>query len=169
MSKIADAFNSPDWIGLVSNLLTVWILPGASIWLLSRTGSNFGAPTATSPRDAPWTPPGAVIGAVWFLLYTLMALSLWVLNRAPAAPGTSLKLIVALLITFCLVWPFYAFSEMSRLPGLLGNIGVLLLAAFAVWQLWPVSRPAAIMIAPVAVWITIATATILDGARRYGW
>jgi tryptophan-rich sensory protein len=74
----------------------------------------------------------------------------------------------AILITFCLVWPFYAFSETSRLPGLLGNIGVLLLAAFAVWQLWPVSRPAAIMIAPVAIWITIATVTILDGARRYG-
>ena len=106
---------------------------------------------------------------MWFLLYTLMALSLGVLNRAPAAPGTSLKLIVALLIAFCLVWPFYAFSETSRLPGLLGNIGVLLLAASAVWQLWPVSRSAALMIAPVAVWITIATATILDGARRYGW
>ena len=64
---------------------------------------------------------------MWFSLYTRMALSLGVLNRAPAAPGTSLKLIVVL-IAFCLVWPFYAFSETSRLPGLLGNIGVLLLA-----------------------------------------
>jgi tryptophan-rich sensory protein len=169
MSKIADAFNSPGWIGLASNLLAVWILLAASIWLLSRTGSDFGAATATSPRDPPWTPPGAFIGAVWALLYTLMALSLWVLNRTPAAGGASLKLGVLLLIVFCLVWPFYAFSQTSRLPGLLGNIGILVIAVFVIWRLWPYSITAAGMIAPVSVWITIATASILDGARRYGW
>ena len=169
MSRVTDAFNSPGWIGLVCNLLTVWILLAASLWLLSRTGSNFGASTATSPRDAPWTPSGAFIGAVWALLYTLMALSLWVLNRTPAAQGTSLKLGVVVLIAFCLVWPFYAFSETSRLPGLLGNIGIFAIAIFVVWRLLPYSLLAAFMLAPVAVWITIATATILDGARRYGW
>jgi hypothetical protein len=26
-----------------------------------------------------------------------------------------------------------------------------------------------LMVASVALWITIATASILDGARRYGW
>ena len=98
-----------------------------------------------------------------------MALSLWVLNRTPAAGGASLKLGVLLLIGFCLVWPFYAFSQTSRLPGLLGNIGIFVIAVFVVWRLWPYSITAAGMIAPVAVWITIATASILDGARRYGW
>jgi tryptophan-rich sensory protein len=106
---------------------------------------------------------------VWFLLYTLMALSLWVLNRSPAAQGTSLKLGVIVLIAFCLVWPFYAFSETSRVPGLLGNIGILAIASLVVWRTWPYSSPAALMIIPVALWIVIATASILNGARRYGW
>lgn len=31
------------------------------------------------------------------------------------------------------------------------------------------SKPWAWTLAPVAVWITVATATIIDGAVRYGW
>jgi len=169
MARITSLFSSPGPIGLVCNVGAVWALLAASIWLLSRTGSDFGAPSDSSRRDAPWTPPGAVIGAIWFLLYTLMATSLWVLNRLPSDIQPGLKLGVYILIGFCLVWPFYAFSQTSRLPGLIGNLGIMLISVFAVWRLSGSSTAAALLITPVAVWITVATATILDGARRYGW
>lgn len=67
------------------------------------------------------------------------------------------------------VWPFYAFSETSRVPGLIGNFGILIISGFLVLQIFPYSRPATFMIAPVSIWISIAIATIFDSARRFGW
>jgi uncharacterized protein YdeI (YjbR/CyaY-like superfamily) len=90
----------------------------------------------------------------------LLAIRYWVWDRPPAAQGTSLKLSVVVLIAFCLVWPFYAFSETSRLPGLLGDIGIFAIAAFVVRRLLPYSHLVVQVIAPVAVWISIATASI---------
>ena len=97
-----------------------------SIWLLSRTGSNFGVP----PRPLRPTRHGHRPARSWrsvVSLYTLMALSLMGAQPGASRRAHRSKSIVVLLIAFCLVWPFYAFSETSRLPGLLGNIGVLLL------------------------------------------
>ena len=112
---------------------------------------------------------GAVIGAVWTVLYTLMGVALWAVNYTPDGVHLRLRAAVLALIVFCLVWPFYAFGTTSRWPGLLGNLGILALAVLAVVTLRPYSRLAAGAVAPVAVWITVATATILDGAARYGW
>lgn len=169
MNQLFAALSSTGWSGLVCNVLVVWASLAISILLLSQFGSNFGSTSPDGPRGAPWTPPGAFIGAVWSCLYTLMGLSLWVLNRVPTSSRASLKWGVCVLIAFCLVWPFYAFSPTSRWPGLLGNFGIFLLAACLVLGLWSLSRTAALMTVPIALWITIATATILDGARRYGW
>ena len=168
MRKAIDLLESPRVVGLISNVLVVWGALALSIAILLWTGSSFGRGTA-GPRSAPWTPAGEFIGAVWSLLYTLMALSLWRLNQLPRETRNHLKLAVIALIAFCLVWPFYAFDTATRWPGLLGNFGILVLALFATWRLWPYCRTAALMIAPVAAWITIASATILDGARRFGW
>lgn len=68
-----------------------------------------------------------------------------------------------------LVWAFYAFGTTSRWPGLLGNAGILLLALLAMRLAWTHSRTTALLIAPVAAWITFASASIVDGARRFGW
>jgi tryptophan-rich sensory protein len=106
---------------------------------------------------------------VWVCLYTLIGISLWLLNRVPSPPRVSLEALVFVLLAVPVTWTFSAFSETSRLPGLLGNIAIFVIGVFVVWRLWRNSRPAALMIAPIAVWIAIATATILDSARRYGW
>ena len=165
---ILNIFQSQDWIGLVAYLAAVWGLLALSIWILVRRGSGFGD-DKSGPRDAPWKPPGALIGAVWSCLYTLMALSLWLLNFDVSADQLVNKLTVITLFIFCLAWPFYAFDTSSRWPGLLGNLGIWLISVFAVWQLWPHAQMAALLIVPITVWITIASASILDGARRYGW
>ncbi len=169
MQKIATIFNAPGWAGLFSNVFLVWTVLALSIFMLAKLGSGFGAATAEGPRSAPWTPSGAFIGGVWSLLYTLMALSLWSLNRMSSSPEVHLKWVVVLLIVFCLIWPFYAFDAMSRWPGLLGNLGILLIAAYAFWRILPYSLSTALLILPVVVWIIIANLSILDGARRYGW
>ena len=169
MYRMMEIINSPGWVGLVSHLMIVWGVLALSIWILTAIGNNLGESAPPAVRGAPWTPPGEIIGAVWSVLYSLMAIALWLLNRSELHNMTSLKLIIILLIGFCILWPFYAFSESSRLPGLVGNVGIFVIAVVAIWRLMPYSQAAAIMIVPTAVWITVAIASILDGARRYGW
>lgn len=168
MRRVLNAFGSAGWDGLVANVAAVWLALAGSILVLSATGGSTGFDEG-GPRGAPWTPPGAVIGAVWTVLYTLMGAASWTVNRVPAGPRPRVRVALLALIAFCLAWPFYAFGTASRWPGLLGNLGILALAVVAVVQLRPHSKLAAGLVAPVAVWIAVATATIVDGAVRYGW
>jgi tryptophan-rich sensory protein len=168
MARIIEAFDSQGPIGLSVNLLLVWAALTVSVLGPSLLGATIGG-GASGLRDAPWTPPGWFIGAVWVGLYTALGVALWMLNRVPATLRTPGKVAVLVLLGVLVTWTFYAFSETTRWPGLIGNIAILLIALFVVWRLWPMSRNAALLVAPVAVWITIATATIVDAARLYGW
>jgi tryptophan-rich sensory protein len=167
MTRIIEAFDSQGPIGLSVNLLMVWAALAVSVVGPSLLGSTIGG--ASGLRDGPWTPPGWFIGVVWAGLYTALGVALWVLNRVPATQQTPGKVAIFVLLGVLVTWTFYAFSETTRWPGLIGNIAILLIALFVVWRLWPVSRNAALLVAPVAAWITIATATILDAVRLYGW
>lgn len=165
MVRVLSVFDSEGWSGLVANLALVWVSLAVSVLGPILTGTS----TSAGLRDAPWTPPGWFIGAVWVCLYTLLGVALWLLSRVPAPPRTSLKVHVLVLLVVLVTWTFYAFSATSRLPGLIGNIAIFFVVVFVVWRLWPHSRSAALAVAPVGVWITIATATIMDAARLYGW
>lgn len=169
MSRVASVLGASTLAGLAGNLLAVWSVLYVSIVILAATGSGFGAATDATPRSAPWTPSGAFIGGVWTLLYTLMAVALWRINWVAVPVRFPLRMIVLALFAFCIVWPFYAFDTPRRWPGVFGNLGILVLSITAVTLLWRHSISAALAIAPTAVWILIATAAILDGARRYGW
>ena len=165
MIQALGVFESKGWSGLAANLILVW----AALTVSSLGPAIMGVNIEGGLRDAPWTPPGWFIGVVWVCLYTLLGVSLWVLNRVPSPPRQLLKAMIFVLLAVLVTWTFYAFSQTSRIPGLLGNIGILVTAIFVAWRLWPHSRAAALTVALVALWITIATATILDSARLYGW
>lgn len=155
--------------GLLSLVLSCWGIVALSLWLLSATGSGMGEPLPSSPRVAPWTPPGAVIGPIWGVLYMLMAVSLWRLNHASGDQVRPAKAVVIALFIACLTYPFYAFDTPARWPGMLGNVIILGLSIAGVRLAWPQERSAAWLLVPTVVWITFATAANLDGARRFGW
>ena len=167
MRRFCAGLEDPGLTGLAYNVVAVWLALFSSLILLAATGNSMGAQTSPAPRGAPWTPPGPFIAGTWMLLYTMMALSMWRLNVV--SHRASLKWTVLALFAFCLLWPFYGFDNVTRWPSFLGNVGIFVLAIFAVWRLWPHSRTGALLIAPTVLWISIATASILDGARRYGW
>ncbi len=62
------------------------------------------------------------------------------LNRVSASPRGALKAAVFVLLVVLVTWTFYAFSETSRLPGLLGNVAIFLICVFLVWRMWHYSR-----------------------------
>ena len=109
------------------------------------------------------------IGAVFSLLYTLMALSLWVLNRMPAAGGASPQArrpsadrLLPRVAVLCLQPDESSAGAAGqyRDPRDCGfrGLAVVALLDHRGWHR-----------RSVALSITIATASILDGARRYGW
>jgi len=110
-------------------------------------------------RKPTWTPPGAVIGAVWTVLYILTALSALIVWNLPG--GASVPIVVAVLFVLNAVvnvfWS-YVFFYLHR-PGpaiwvcLFLDITIVLLIQFIV----PLSSAAAWLLVPYAAWVTFAS------------
>jgi translocator protein len=109
-------------------------------------------------RKPRWQPPGAAIGAVWSVLYTLTAISgglLWARRRDPRArPLLGLFVIQALLNA-----AFTPLLTRARSPELAAAdsaaLGLTVAALTAV--AWPVRRSAAVLLLPYVAWTGFAT------------
>ena len=103
-----------------------------------------------------WTPPGAVIGAVWTVLYVLIAVaSAIVWSRSAAAPGGYAALLVANLALNAF-W-CYLFFAARRPDAALAEIVVLELTCLGLVVLAARASPAAAwMLAPYAAWVAFA-------------
>ena len=106
-----------------------------------------------------FTPPNAVFGPVWTLLYVLMAISAWRVWRTPGSAKARQAALgfwaAQLLLNF--VWSFLFFG--LRAPGLaLAEVLVLLLALAATLVLsWRVDRIAGLLLAPYLAWVAFAS------------
>jgi len=103
-----------------------------------------------------WTPPGAVIGAVWTVLYVLIAVaSAIVWSRSAAAPGGYAALLVTNLALNAL-W-CYLFFAARRPAAALAEIVVLELTCLGLVLLAARTSPAAArLLAPYAAWVAFA-------------
>lgn len=113
----------------------------------------------TEIRKPAWTPPGAVFGPVWTVLYGTVAVAGWLLHRAP--PGQARSRALALWwaqLTLNFLWsPLFFWL---RSPGLAtADVGLLWLSVGAlVAAAWSVSRPAALLLLPYWAWVGFASA-----------
>lgn len=106
-----------------------------------------------------WTPPGAVFGPVWTVLYVAMAVSAWLVWRRLGLRGGRFELgLFAVQLALNAAWSFLFFG--LRSPGL-AVVGISVLWASIVATMLafrPVSRPAAWLLAPYLVWVSFAAA-----------
>lgn len=105
-----------------------------------------------------WTPPNWLFGPVWTVLYVAIAVAGWLVWRRSGGRLTpALYVWIAQLIANAL-WS-YLFFGLHR-PGVAGvDIAALwvLILAFIVLS-WPLSRVAAGLFVPYALWVTFAAA-----------
>ncbi|HTY40559.1 MAG TPA: TspO/MBR family protein [Thermoanaerobaculia bacterium] len=103
-----------------------------------------------------WTPPGSVIGAVWTVLYVLIALaSALVWSRAAEPPRAyAAALLVNLVLNAAWCWLFFGL----RRPDLgLAEIAVLWITCVALVLLAARASAAAVaMLIPYAAWVAFA-------------
>lgn len=149
-------------LGLVGWLLISFAAAAAGAF---ATGISIGNwyPHIAKPV---WTPPTWVFPPVWITLFTLMAISAWLVWRRGGFVAARLPLTLFLIqLALAAVWSAIFFS-MER-PDLAAiEISVLwvmlILTCIAFWNR---SRPAALLLLPYLLWITYAAALTIQIAR----
>ena len=134
--------------------------------LLCQAAGALGT-IATIPNIPTWyatlskpafQPPNWLFGPVWTLLYTLMAVSLFVLIRAGRSERRTLALYMfSIQLVLNAIWSFLFFQY--HLLGISLTEICLLLISLLCFCLaaWPVSRAAVYCFLPYIAWVTFAT------------
>jgi translocator protein len=113
---------------------------------------------------AAWTPPSWAFGAVWTLLYSLIAVSGWLvwLERREVDTRVALGLYVVQLVLNAFWTPvFFAGYNLIGLPALWIALVIILVLDLAVaatiTAFWHLSRAAALLLVPYLLWILYAS------------
>jgi len=112
----------------------------------------------------PWfTPPNAVFGPAWTILYLMMAVAVWLVARMPPSSARTTAIVLFVVQLTCnAIWSPAFFGLQSPRLGL-AVIAVLLISlAATIAVFWRISRPAALLLVPYLAWVCYATA--LNGA-----
>ncbi|WP_375389287.1 TspO/MBR family protein [uncultured Amnibacterium sp.] len=140
----------------------------AAFLLISVAVAAFGSLVSVSQIDgwyaaaphAAWTPPGWVFGAVWTVLYVLIAVSGWLLWRRRARAALTL-FVVQLVVNS--IWTPIFFGGYPILGPVALWIGVAiivlldLLVVATIASAWPRSHAAALLLVPYLVWLLYAS------------
>jgi benzodiazapine receptor len=118
---------------------------------------------ARSPHVV-WTPPNAAFGPVWTALYTLIAISGWIvwLHRSERRASFALPLFVVQLVLNSLWTPVFfggygIIGDVALWLALVVILALDLAVTATIAAFWPVSRVAALLLVPYLVWILYAS------------
>jgi len=106
-----------------------------------------------------WTPPGAVIGIIWFFLFFCISLSLALLDAKYGIRNLGMWLSGAIVANWALnqAYTFFQFTQKDWFTAGI-DAALIALTAYAVIALaWKKSKPAALLYLPYALWSTFAT------------
>ena len=110
--------------------------------------------------NKPWfTPPNALFGPIWTVLYILMGVALFLVWRSPRnrTRDIGIALFVAQLVVNA-IWTLAFFGEQNILYGLLTIVPLWILIAATIYQFYKVDKRASYLLVPYIVWVSIATA-----------
>ena len=104
-----------------------------------------------------WTPPAWVFGPVWLTLYTLMAISAYLIweKRNKAHADLALK-IYAMHLAINALWSIVFFGMQDVAMALLIIIVLWFLIVGMMILFYPIRRAAAWLLAPYLIWVSLA-------------
>ncbi len=110
-------------------------------------------------RKPSWTPPGAVIGAVWTVLYILAAISALIVWNLPG--GASVPVVVTALFVLNaavnVLWSYVFFYLHKIEPAIWVCLFLDLTIVLLIWFIAPLSLLAAWLLVPYVVWVSFAS------------
>jgi benzodiazapine receptor len=152
---IAARQKATDLVGLIGFLLVSFGAAGiGGLFTSSGLGDWYD-----SLRKPPWTPPDAVFGPVWTVLYAAMGVAAWLVWRRAGWRGARVALgLFGVQLVLNAAWSGLFFG--LRRPDLAAiEIVVLWVAILAtILAFARVSRTAAGLMVPYLLWVTFASA-----------
>ena len=102
---------------------------------------------------------GLQIGLMWEFLFACMATSFWLIRRTPPLPDRrAASTALAAMFLIVLAFPFYAILPQSLLNSFVGTVASAFIAWIVVLVVWLNSKRAGIVLLPLALWLSFASA-----------
>jgi benzodiazapine receptor len=137
--------------------LVLWILASlAAGWVGSRFMPGAWYDALVKPA---WTPPGAVFGPVWTVLYVLMGVAAWLVWREAGFSGAAGPLALFIVqLGLNALWSYLFFGARAPLPAFIDIVvlwTVILLTLVGFWRVRPL---AGALLVPYLAWVSFASA-----------
>lgn len=142
-ARLAVSIALPLLVGFVGSLATS---KSVGTWYVNLDKPSF-------------TPPGAVFGPVWTVLYVMMGVSLFLVwQKGLAAPNVKIGIAVfAVQMALNLLWSFAFFGARSPLAGAVVIVALWCAIVATVLVFARVSQLAAWLLVPYLAWVSFAS------------
>ena len=105
----------------------------------------------------PWQPPGSVFGPVWSVIYALIAASMLIARGRAGNQQRPLFVLFGTNLALNLAWTLIFFRGRSPLAAGVEIVVLEGTTVALVVRAWPLSRLAALLLVPYALWVAFAT------------
>jgi len=105
-----------------------------------------------------WQPPGPVFGPVWTVIYAMIAASMLLARGRGGEQQRPLFVLFGTNLALNLAWTLIFFRGRSPLAAGVEIVVLESTTVALVVRAWPLSRLAALMLVPYAIWVAFATA-----------
>jgi len=145
-----------NWLKLLASV--------AACQLAGILGAVFTSPAIPSwyagLKKPAFTPPAWLFGPMWISLYLLMAVAAYLVwQKGLSYPGVraALAVFVGQLLLNALWSPMF-FGLRAPLAGAVVILLLWLAIVLTIFLFWKISRPAALLLLPYLLWVSLATA-----------
>ena len=145
-----------NWLKLLASV--------AACQLAGLLGAVFTSPAIPSwyagLKKPAFTPPAWLFGPMWISLYLLMAVAAYLVwQKGLSHPGVraALAVFVGQLLLNALWSPVF-FGLRAPLAGAVVILLLWLAIVLTIFLFWKISRPAALLLLPYLLWVSLATA-----------
>jgi tryptophan-rich sensory protein len=131
-------------------------------FLAAAFGSVFTYPSITtwytSLNKPFFTPPNWLFGPAWTVLYTLMAISLYLVWMKGLENKEVKQAIYIFGIQLFLnaLWSLLFFGLQSPFYGFLGIVPLWIAILLTIWKFWRIDRNAGLLLVPYILWVSFA-------------
>ena len=136
----------------------------AACQLVGFVGSFFTRPAIPAwyagLQKPSFAPPNWLFGPMWISLYLLMAIAAYLVwQKGLAVEGARAALVIFILqLLLNALWSPAFFGLRSPLAGAVVIVLLWLAIVLTIVLFWKVSRPAALLLLPYILWVTLASA-----------
>lgn len=103
-----------------------------------------------------WAPSGAVIGAIWTVLYALMGVAAWLVWRQVGWTASPALVLFGVQLALNAGWSVLFFGLQSPAAGLGGIVALWVAILFTLILFWRVAPVAGVLFVPYLAWVSIA-------------